>query len=156
MKKSAGFLQSLEQYLYGTARRNPLSYTWIGIGAIGLVMLLSLLNVKNSTTSAQAIREVVEKASKRGDYATAAKYFEQTSLNENVLGADSELEDRVYPDRMVEREITRLEEQLAQTPNHFEIYLELARLNTLIGNTEQSSEYREKARILDPNNVIFK
>jgi tetratricopeptide (TPR) repeat protein len=156
MKKSEAFLPSLEQYVYRTARRNPLSSAGIGIGIIGLVMLLSLVNVKNNVAGAQSTRQIVEKASERGDYETATKYFEQTPRDENVLGAQSELEEKVYPDKVVERKIAELEEQLTQTPNHFEIYLELSRLNSLVGNNEQSSEYREKARILDPNNVIFK
>jgi tetratricopeptide (TPR) repeat protein len=165
MKKSDGFLQSLEQYIYEVVRRSPLPYAWMGIGIIGLVVFVSLLNVKNSVTAAQNIRQVVEKASIRGDYELAQKLFEQgiENIEYRVLGAESDpssdeasLEEKVYPDKVVERKITELEEQLTKTPNHFEIYLELSRLNTLIGNTEQSSEYREKARILDPNNAIFK
>lgn len=156
MKRSDGFLQSLEQYIYKTAGRSPLPWPWIGVGVVGMAILLSLLNVKNSVASAQNTREVVEKASERGDYTTAKRFFEPVSGNENVLGAESELEDKVYPEKVVGRKIADLEDDLVKHPNHFEILLELSRLNTLIGNADKSSEYREKARILDPNNAIFK
>jgi tetratricopeptide (TPR) repeat protein len=156
MKKIDGFWQSLEQYFYKTARRSPLPWSWVGIGVVSIAMLLSLLNVKNSVASAENTREIIEKASGRGDYETARKYFEQQVASEDVLGANSELENKVYPDRAVEQRILELEEQLRKTPNHFEMFLELSRLNKLIGQEEPANEYREKARVLDPNNAIFK
>ncbi len=158
MKKSDGFLQSLEQYIYKTVGRSPLPWSWVGVGVVGIVMLVSFLNVKNSVASAQNTREVVEKASERGDYATAIKLWNDQLLitNNQVLGAESELEEKVYPEKVVERRIAELESQLEQYSNHFEILLEISRLNSLIGNMAKSSEYREKARILDPNNAIFK
>jgi hypothetical protein len=163
MKKSDGFWQSLEHYVYKTAGRSPLPWSWVGIGAVAIAMLLSLLNVKNSVASAENTREIIEKASERGDYETARKYFEQQVASEDVLGANSDpstdeasLENKVYPDRAVEHRILELEEQLRKTPNHFEMFLELSRLNKLIGQEEPANEYREKARILDPNNALFK
>ncbi|MBP9670092.1 hypothetical protein KBD75_01680 [Candidatus Woesebacteria bacterium] len=156
MKKSDKFLQSLEQYIYKTAGRSPLPYTWIGVGVVGIAMLMSLLNVKNSVASVQNTREVVVKASERGDYETAKELLTTEQASESVLGAESELEDKVYPEKVVERKIAQLVGSLEQYPNHFEMLLELSRLNTLIGNVDKSSEYREKARIVDPNNEMFR
>lgn len=158
MKKSDKFLQSLEQYIYKTAGRSPLPYTWIGVGVVGIALLLSLLNSKNSVAGAQNPREVIERASARGDYETARELLNKgkvRSEKEKVLGVESELEDKVYPEKVVERKIVELEDRLEQYPNHFEIILELSRLYSLVGNTDKSSEYREKARILDPNNQVF-
>ena len=159
MKKSDKFLQSLEQYIYKTAGRSPLPWPWIGMGVVGIALLLSLLNVKNSVAGAQNTRELIVRASARGDYEKARELLTAQQTNEltskGVLGVESELEDKVYPEKVVERKIVELEDRLEQYPNHFEIIQELSRLNSLVGNTDKSSEYREKARILDPNNQVF-
>lgn len=159
MKKSENFLQSLEQYVYRTIKRNPLPWPWMGIGVIAIAMLISLGNVKNSNISARNTREVIQNAAGRGDYETARELLDHYTirpLNDLVLGVESELEDLTYPEKKVGRKIAELESQLERYPNHFEILLELSRLEALIGKDEQSLNYREMARVLDPNNAIFK
>lgn len=132
---------------------------------MGIVLLASALNVKNSVVGARGSEEVVSKAAERGDYETAKELFNQRtkeSENRGVLGAETDpssdeasLEDRVYPEKVVERRIDELEEKLGEYPGDREIYLALADLYGQLGNQDKSDEYREKARVLDPNNPIF-
>lgn len=104
------------------------------------------------------MREVISLAAERGDYETARgllNHYTIRPLNQSVLGAESELEDKVYPERVVARRIMELEEKLETYPENKEIYLILASWYDQLGNTEKSGEYREKARILDPNGTEF-
>lgn len=158
MKKDLNFWLSLELYLRNVVKRSPIRWQWVGVGLVGLVLFTSLLNVKNSIVGVKNTREAIELAVSRGDYETAQELFNHKSQMTNsqmVLGVDSELEDKVYPERKVERKIAELEEKLKEYPSNREIFLQLAELYGQIGNQEKSDEYREKARILDPNNVKF-
>jgi len=133
-----------------------------------VVMVSSFLNVKNSTVGARELRDVIEKAVERGDYETARKLFDRYQTIDDrfkVLGAETELEDKVYPERVVERRIAELEGRLEEYPGNREIYLILANLYQQLEGTrvdtgvdpykDKATEYREKARVLDPNHVIF-
>lgn len=116
-----------------------------------MVMLLaSALNVKNSVVGATSLGGVTKRAAERGDYELARWLYE--AGGDKVLGAGSELEDKVYPERVIERRIAELEEKLEEYPGNREIYLLLTDLYGQVGNQELESEYREKARVLDPNN----
>ena len=163
VKKNRGFWRSLEKYSWGVARRSPLPYTWIGVGIVLSMMGMSLVNVKNSTVGARELRDVIEKAVERGDY-FLAEHLYQTE-GKQVLGSSSELEDKIYPERVVERRIAELESRLEEYPGNREIYLILANLYQQLEGTrvdtgvdpykDKATEYREKARVLDPNHVIF-
>jgi len=163
VKKNRGFWRSLEKYSWGVARRSPLPYTWIGVGIVLSMMGMSLVNVRNSTVGARELRDVIEKAVERGDY-FLAEHLYQTE-GKQVLGSSSELEDKIYPERVVERRIAELEGRLEEYPGNREIYLILANLYQQLEGTRvdtgvdsyknKATEYREKARVLDPNHVIF-
>lgn len=118
-----------------------------------MVLAASWGNVKNSTVGARGMGEVIERAASLGDYELAEKLYK--SAAGNVLGAESELEDVIYPEKVVERRIGELEEKLVQYLGNREIYLAIADLYEQLGEAEKSGEYREKARVLDPNNSIF-
>ncbi len=110
---------------------------------------MSFLNVKNSVVGAENIHQVIEKAARLGDYETAKELYESCIVPwcQSITG----LEDKVYPERVVERRISELEQKLESYPENIQIYLMLADLYGQIGSGERSNEYREKARVLDPN-----
>ena len=150
MKSKSSFCQSLEKYGQSLARRSPLPYTWVGVGLVFITILISILNVKNSVVGAASLGGVIKLAAERGDYELARQLYE--AGEEKVLGAESELEDKVYPGRVVERRIAELEEKLKIYPGNRDIYLMLGELYTQAGEEVRANEYREEARILDPNN----
>lgn len=158
MKNDFGFWRSLEEYFRKLIRRSPLPWQMGGIFVVLLVLLTSVLNVKNSLAGASNTREAIEISAVNGDYETARRLYEQRTENidYSVLGEESELENLVYPERRVERRIAELEEKLNIYPGNREIYLELAELYGQLGNDAKSHEYSEKARILDPNGDIFR
>jgi len=157
MKKTLNFWQSLGKYAWKVAKRSPLPWPYVGLGVVAVVLLASLLNVKNSVAGAENIRQVIEGAASLGDYTTARNLWNNQSsiTNNQILGAESEIEDKVYPERLVERRITELEEKLTEYPENKELYLELSRLHREIGSEEKAQEYFELARILDPNGEEF-
>lgn len=150
MKKASGFWGSLEQYLGKVIERSPLPRYWrhLGIGLALVVVVSSAVSAKNSVVGATSVEEVVEKAARLGDYDLAQTMFEQIQDSRFKI----QVEDLVYPERKVERRIVELEAKLVEYPGNRQIYLELADLYGQLGNREKSDEYREKARILDPNN----
>lgn len=145
MKKAEGFWGSLEKYCWRTVQRFPLPryWRWIGIGMVLVVVVSSVMSAKNSVVGATSLAAVVEKAARLGDYQLAQELW-----NESMGG----LEDLVYPERKVERRIAELEAKLVEYPGNRQIYLALTELYGQMGNSERADEYREKARILDPNN----
>ncbi len=157
MKNELNFWPSLEIYLRKIVGRNPIPYTYIGILIILLVLVTSVFNVKNSVVDLDSLSQVLTRSAKSGDYTLAEELFQKLEVGQsgnNILGSESELEDTVYPEKKVERRITLLENKLAEYPGNREIYLELANLYGQLGDEEQSHKYREKARILDPNNNV--
>ena len=145
MKKSVGFWGSLEQYLGKVIERSPLPryWRWMGIGLVLVVVVSSAVSAKSSVVGATSLAAVVEKAARLGDYQLAQELW-----NESMSG----LGDLVYPERKVERRIAELEAKLVEYPGNRQIYLALTELYGQMGNSERADEYREKARILDPNN----
>jgi tetratricopeptide (TPR) repeat protein len=117
-------------------------------------LLLSWAASKNSLAGARTQNEAIKKAAEQGDYQTAQALYEEmnSGSTEPVLGVMSEIETLVYPERKVEQRISELLLKLEEYPGNREIYLSLAELYSQIGNEESAQEYREKARILDPNN----
>ncbi len=159
MKKTGSFWQSLEIYTWKVVERSPLPWSWIGIGTVVLILLASLLNRQNSVVSVGNMREVIVKAAERGDYGLARKlldHYTSEPLDHLVLGVQSELEDKVYPERVVERRTLELETKLGEYPGNRQIYLMLSELYRQLENPTKESEYREKARVLDPNNLEYR
>lgn len=154
MKSSDSFWQSLEKYTWKTVSRSPLSWPQVVVPMIVLILLLSITSAKNSLSNARSTAEAIRAATERGDYQTAKSLYEKMTGTgkDPVLGLSSELEELVYPERRVEQRISELSLKLEEYPGNREIYLTLAELYSQIGNQEIAQEYREKARILDPNN----
>ncbi|PIR98951.1 hypothetical protein COT87_02100 [Candidatus Collierbacteria bacterium CG10_big_fil_rev_8_21_14_0_10_44_9] len=154
MKSELNFWRSLEVYTWKVVRRSPLPYQWIGIGLVVLVIIASVANVKSSVAGARGEREVIERAARVGDYETARKLYSDQftgGSGQEVLGAESKLEDLVYPEQKLAREIEKWESGLAENPGNREIMRGLAQLYEQVGNIEKVIELREQIRILDPN-----
>ncbi len=142
MKKNLGFGEAIELYLRKVVGRSPLPWPVIGITLILIVFGVSLKYSRDSVVAAKNFKDVVEVAAKRGDYATARSLWDD-SMND--------LEDMVYPERKITKRIEELTQSLEIYPESREIYLALSNLHMQLGNDEKSQEYRERARILDPN-----
>ncbi|GAB4026324.1 MAG: hypothetical protein Fur0011_1570 [Candidatus Microgenomates bacterium] len=108
--------------------------------------------------SARGLVEATTRAVQLGDYVLAKSLYNKqykAESNERVMGVMSELEELVFPESVVQREITLYEELLFRYPGHRDVYLALARLYAQINMTEQSEIYYNLARELDPNNSVF-
>jgi len=149
MKKKLSFWPSLEVYLHKLLKRSPLPHYWpdLVVGLFVVVILLSLWGAKNSMAGVSDLSEATALSAKLGDYELAQKLFDQGE----VLG----LEDKVFPEKMVVNKIAELEQKLEDYPGNKVIFTSLAELYEQLGNQEAASEYREKARVLDPNRVEF-
>lgn len=107
-------------------------------------------------------REAIRVAVSAGDYGAAQVLYEQCQVTrcngalDNVLGVESELEELVYPERVVEREIARYEGLNTTYPGHRDILVTLASLYGQLGQVEKQEYFLEEVRKLDPNNVIFR
>lgn len=157
MKESPGFWLSLESYTWKIIERVSPTLPWLGVGIFALIITMSTYDAKASLVSASGLVEAALRAAYVGDYAIAQDLWERQMIKEeaSVLGVESELEDRVYPERVVEREIEKYEGLLTKYPGHRDIYLTLANLYGQIDKSEQSEQYLELARELDPNNSVF-
>lgn len=129
-------------------KRCPLPYPYLVVGAAIVVVTLSVFgkNINSAISTDTAIKMLV----KYGDYPLAEKLLKESS-NSLVLGAKSEVYDLVYPENLVERKIDGLENSLKRYPSNREIYLQISSLYEQIGRSEAAQQYREMARILDPN-----
>ena len=143
----------MEKYSWKVVGRSPLPRYWqhLVIGVVLLVILASLKYAKYSVVGARNIDETIWVAAKNGDYATAQRLYESCTAPQ----CHTVTEDMVYPERKVERRIAELEGKLEEYPSDREIFLNLAGLYDQLGNQEVANEYREKARILDPNGAKF-
>lgn len=158
MKRDLNFWLGLEIYIRAVAKRNPVPYPWIGVGAIFLAILTSTVSSRASFVSVGSVAEAASRAASLGDYAAAQELFgklNSETANDSVLGAQSELEDKIYPERVLEKKIAELEDKITKYPGNREMFIELSNLYKQLGNQEMANEYREKARVLDPNGVEF-
>ena len=158
MKESVGFWPSLESYTWKIIGRLSPALPWLGIGLVVLVITTSAREANRSLVSVRGLVDATTRAAQLGDYTLAKSLYNKqyaTESNEQVMGVMSELEELVFPEREVQREIVRYEELLFSHPGHRDIYLALARLYEQIDMTEQSEIYYNLARELDPNNSVF-
>lgn len=153
-QKPKKFWACLEQYTYQKISKIPVRWEWLAMGVVVVVVGFSIASGygMSPTLSGEKIR-IIEEAALQGDYETARELFEKNLV---VLGRPTELEEKVYPAKILERRIAELERKLIDYPENREIYLMLEVLYGQIENPEKASEYREKARVLDPNSEIFK
>lgn len=147
MKRDLNFWLGLEEYLRTVARRSPLPYPWIAISIVLFIIFASFLNSKQSFAEINTNTEAALRAAKLGDYEVAQDLYIETG--------NPDLKDIVYPEQVVERRIAELEQKMALYPGNREIYIELSNLYRQLENIDVSGEYREKARVLDPNNLSF-
>jgi hypothetical protein len=73
-----------------------------------MIVLASVINKPSSVVGAESVREIIEMAAGRGDYQTARdllNHYTNKPMNNLVLGAESELEDKVYPERSWREEL---------------------------------------------------
>lgn len=142
MGKSRHFFASLEAYGWARIRKTPLPWSYVGIVLIITILILSVASNNQSSVKARTMTELVEMAAQRGDYSTAEKYFDE-SMNF--------IEELVYPKRKIERRIVELREKADQYPESVDLYIGISKLYQQLDEIELASEYREKARILSPN-----
>lgn len=154
------FLTSLSGYMWTRFNDLPVNWWYVGTVVVVLTMLMSLVNRNNSMVGVTSTREAIERAAKAGDYELAQDLYEQCQVTQchdsRVLGAESELEDLVYPERRIEREIVRYEELNTKYPGSRAILITLYELYKQVGEEEKAKIFWEQARILDPNNEIFR
>lgn len=158
MKRVQSFWRDLENYTWKIIGRVSPALPWLGIALVLLTVIVSIRTSRTSLVGIRGLREAALHAARAGDYELAQHLWENRSLGENdrlVLGVESELEDLVYPERVVEREITRYETLLLKYPGHRDIYLWLAELNTQVGRIEKAQEFFDLAKELDPNNPVL-
>ena len=159
MKRELGFIQSLERYGWRIITKISPALPYVGVTILGAMMIASGWRGYASVASAQSLSEASLRAVAVGDYETARRLYEgcqQTECQTRVLGAESEIEERLYPERSVERAIQKYEKLLEQYPGHRDLYLTLFELNESIGRSEEAGRYREEARKLDPNHARVK
>lgn len=149
MKQSLRFFESLENYTWKLITRLSPTFPWLWVGLVVLVISASLITAKSSLVGASGSIEAAVVAASVGDYDVAQ------SLWEKQIPVERGAEDKIYPDRVIEREITKYQELLTKYPGHRDIYLVLAQLYAQIGESEQTRVYLEMARELDPNNAYF-
>jgi cytochrome c-type biogenesis protein CcmH/NrfG len=163
MKNKMCFWCSLEKYVQILLVRSPLPQYWprITVGLIFIVLLVSLKYAKYSAAGATTLREIVMRAANAGDYETAQRLYESCTAPQ----CQSVAEELVYPEMKLEKRITELEQKLVEYPSNREVFLMLGDLYDQLGGTrvdtefdpykDKAAEYREKARVLDPNEVEF-
>lgn len=91
---------------------------------------------------------------KKGDYKLAEReYVIGSSFNNNgdVLGASSEIEDAIWPERRILDMITAIENGSA--PESRFNYLRLAKLYWEVNDIDTAREYLSRAIAIDPNDV---
>ncbi len=148
MKKHIGFWGSFENYTWKVVKRASPALPYFVAGLMLLVIGSSIASSKASLAGAGDLREASIRAARVGDYSKAQAMWSDQLETEPV----GELEDIVFPHRVIEREIAKYEEMLERYPGHRDIYLVLAKLYNQIGESKQATTYLELARELDPNN----
>jgi hypothetical protein len=150
MKQPSSFFTSLEHYTHKVLSRSPIPYSYVGIAFIGLLLVVSLFQKRDSLAHVESTEQAIRVAAQSGDYLLAEELY--TRHDSTVLGANTELERLIYPERVIEERITKVEENSLIYPENRQMYLLLSELYLQSGNQELASDYAERARILAPNN----
>lgn len=153
------FIDSLNNYTWKRLKTLPIKWGWVGVGIAASIIVISWSYSGQTMVGVKNTREAIERTARLGDYELARRLLkeqENKNMEYRILGADSELEELVYPERKVEKEITKYENLNEKYPENRDILLMLSSLYYEIGNVEKAKEFRERARLLDPNNEIFK
>lgn len=155
-----GFWRGLEKYIYKRIEESRLRWGWVGVLIVVIVLGMSIASgYFTSSPLFGGKNEMVRWAARAGDYGLADTLYRQYQLESKeyqVLGAETELEELVYPERKIEHEILKREELLIRYPGYRDLLINLSELYKMAGEQERAAEYWEQARILDPNNEIFK
>jgi len=152
-----GFWAGLERYFYRRVEQLPVRWEWVGTGVVvGVIGASIVLGYYTSPTLGSDRQKIIRAAAARGDYELARKLYEEDKQTAQVLGAQSDLEELVYPERRLEREIVEWREKLSKYPGNRDILLYLTKLYIQAGDREKAREYWEEARVLDPNGEAVK
>lgn len=159
LRKKLGFLASLEHYSYKRIAQAHIPWIPVAIAGIAIVIGASIAAGYFQTSPLFGTRQDVMKwAAGNGDYQTAQKIYlglSETYMNTQVLGAGTDLEEIVYPEKRIERELHNSLELLQIYPGDRDLLLHVAELYTETGDAEQAQIYWNQARLLDPNNPVF-
>ena len=94
--------------------------------------------------------ELISLAIKHGDLGFARSEYER-GIVDKVLGANTEIEDKLWPERVIRRRIEELEEELKTGIESREVNLRLMVLYLELGDKERAKEYFLSAERIDPN-----
>lgn len=156
VKQSFG--RSFELYFYRRIKAFPISWQWLGTVLAASVIIASLLcGYFRSTSLFGGAPDIIRYAAEKGDYRLADSLYRLSlhPLTSPILGAFTDLESIVYPEKSLLHEIDKQEKLLERYPGSRDILIRLSRLYQEIGETEKATVYWERARSLDPNNPIF-
>lgn len=156
-----GFWPSLEYYVYKRIADSHVPWAVVALAGVAIMIGASTAAGYFSKSPLFGSRsDVIKWAAAGGDYATAQILYEngqeQMTEGQKILGAGSELEEVVYPEKKVENQIERDILLNEKYPGNRDLLLHLSDLYAAIGNSESAEITREQARKLDPNNEIFK
>ncbi len=153
MKRKQGFWRALESYTWrrGRALTPTLFPTIVSIMA-GALLLSLFTYFRTPTLTGLVNRRVVLGLAARGDYALAQRLYNLgTTGNAVVLGAASEVEAQIYPERVLETALAANLRLLERYPGHRDILVQTARIYEQLGQREHAAALWAEARYLDPN-----
>ncbi len=102
--------------------------------------------------------EAVKKAAEEGDVASGRKFYTKAvggDTESPVLGASSDLEDRLWPERRLEREWRKIE-GLVNEGRSAQVLLRGVEIKWLLGEKNEARELWVRAWAIDPNGEVQK
>lgn len=153
MKQKQGFWRALESYAWRRGRALTPALSPAIVLVMAAPLLLSLPTYFRTPTLAGFVtRDTVLGLAARGDYALAQRLYNLgTTGNEAVLGAASEIEAQIYPERVLETALTANLQLLEWYPGHRDILVQTAKIYEQLGRHEHAAALWAEARYLDPN-----
>lgn len=135
----------------------------LGSGLIfGKGMSVKEKTIKNTVMekpySTLAHWQMAKWAAETGDNSLAKKEFglgEMLTRNQRVLGASTLVEEEIWPEIKVEREIEKLEEYTKFNLSR-EVLIKLSNLYRIKGDKDRTEYYLGEAKMVDPNDKEFK
>lgn len=155
---SIGFGTSLEAYIYNRIAKPHVKWDWVATAlAVAAIIVSVSAGYFRSTPLFGGQIETIKWAAQHGDYTLADRLVKSQDLGtqNSILGTGTDLEELVYPERIIEREIGIQEKRLELYPGHRDLLMAIALLYRELGNQDKFDELWEQARILDPNNIRF-